>query len=241
MHNRHVNVVKARVREIEKTLPPGVVIEPYYDRTHVRVSEVIRNRAERICLREDCLSSPCCFSSSAMCALVVSRGVCDSALDADRVQRDDADAGLSGNLMSLGAIDFGLLVDGSVVMVDNILRRLARGVMNVPRRIVATVRSWQLGVKCLRPMTLAVSIIILVYLPDPRAHRDRRKDVSSDGPDRHPGPGRVGPPRRDCHPAPRIVVCAGQRPDMRTRVRSKCCAVPMNPVSDGRSRARRGW
>ena len=36
-------------------------------------------------------------------------------------------AGISGNLMSLGAIDFGLIVDGSVVMIENILRRLGHG------------------------------------------------------------------------------------------------------------------
>jgi cobalt-zinc-cadmium resistance protein CzcA len=67
--------------------------------------------------------------------------------------------------MSLGAIDFGLLVDGSVVMVDNILRRLARAQRTSSSPDRASVRSWQPGARCLRPMTLAVSIIILVYVP----------------------------------------------------------------------------
>ncbi len=72
-------------------------------------------------------------------------------------------AGLSGNLMSLGAIDFGLLVDGSVVMVDNILRRLAKkGVMSQEARLSEIQAA---GREVLRPMTLAVSIIILVYVP----------------------------------------------------------------------------
>lgn len=71
--------------------------------------------------------------------------------------------GLSGNLMSLGAIDFGLLVDGSVVMVDNILRRLSKkGVLSREARLAEVLAA---GREVLRPMTLAVGIIILVYVP----------------------------------------------------------------------------
>jgi cobalt-zinc-cadmium resistance protein CzcA len=72
-------------------------------------------------------------------------------------------AGLSGNLMSLGAIDFGLLVDGSVVMVDNILRRVANKDTLSREERLAEVRA--AGREVLRPMVFAVSIIILVYVP----------------------------------------------------------------------------
>ena len=62
-------------------------------------------------------------------------------------------AGLSGNLMSLGAIDFGLLVDGSVVMIDSILRRLAKkGVMSPDARLNEIQAA---GREVLRPLTLA--------------------------------------------------------------------------------------
>ena len=72
-------------------------------------------------------------------------------------------AGFSGNLMSLGAIDFGLLVDGSVVMVDNILRRLARrGDMSWEERLAEVQVA---GREVLRPMAFAVGIIIVVYVP----------------------------------------------------------------------------
>ena len=71
--------------------------------------------------------------------------------------------GISGNLMSLGAIDFGLLVDGSVVMIDNILRKLGR---LKDRSAEARVQAIQDAAKeVLRPITFAVGIIILVYLP----------------------------------------------------------------------------
>ncbi len=70
--------------------------------------------------------------------------------------------GISGNLMSLGAIDFGLIVDGSVVMIENIVRRLAeRG--NEPGAVRERVRRAALEVG--RPVTFAVGIIIIVYLP----------------------------------------------------------------------------
>jgi cobalt-zinc-cadmium resistance protein CzcA len=71
--------------------------------------------------------------------------------------------GLSGNLMSLGAIDFGLLVDGSVVMVDNILRHLAKKRPESEEERLAVVR--RAAREVLRPMAFAVTIIILVYVP----------------------------------------------------------------------------
>ncbi|MBW2214567.1 MAG: efflux RND transporter permease subunit [Deltaproteobacteria bacterium] len=71
-------------------------------------------------------------------------------------------AGLSGNLMSLGAIDFGLIVDGSVVIVENVVR-----VLNDRRPDGHAVRSTvrEAAVEVGRPVAFAVAIIILVYVP----------------------------------------------------------------------------
>ena len=69
-------------------------------------------------------------------------------------------AGLSGNLMSLGAIDFGLIVDGSVVMVENIVRRLGETRASSTSR-EEVVR--QAGREVARPIFFAVLIIIIVY------------------------------------------------------------------------------
>ncbi len=68
--------------------------------------------------------------------------------------------GLSGNLMSLGAIDFGLIVDGAVVMIENVLR--ARG-EHPERPAHAVIRD--AAAEVARPVMVAVAIIILVYLP----------------------------------------------------------------------------
>jgi cobalt-zinc-cadmium resistance protein CzcA len=155
-----VERVKTRVREIEAILPPGVTIEPYYDRT-LLVSKVMRT------VRNNLLEGGLLviavlflFLGDLRAGVIVASAIPLSMLIAFSGMMQ---AGLSGNLMSLGAIDFGLLVDGSVVMVDNILRRLAKkGVMSQEARLSEIQAA---GREVLRPMTLAVSIIILVYVP----------------------------------------------------------------------------
>lgn len=155
-----VERVKVRVKEIEATLPAGVTIEPYYDRT-LLVSQVIHT------VRNNLLEGGLLviavlflFLGDVRAGLIVASAIPLSMLIAFTGMMQ---AGVSGNLMSLGAIDFGLLVDGSVVMVDNILRRLAK-TGNVSQE-VRLKEIQAAGREVLRPMTLAVSIIILVYVP----------------------------------------------------------------------------
>lgn len=155
-----VTNVKARVREIQATLPAGVTIEPYYDRT-IFVSKVIAT------VRNNLLEGGLLvvavlflFLGDLRAGLIVASAIPLAMLIAFTGMMQ---AGLSGNLMSLGAIDFGLLVDGSVVMVDNILRRLAQKDLCSKEERAAEVLA--AGREVLRPMTLAVSIIILVYVP----------------------------------------------------------------------------
>lgn len=76
--------------------------------------------------------------------------------------------GISGNLMSLGAIDFGLIVDGSVVMVEHTIRRLAEQREHIGRTLTREeVRHnvWESAREVAKPVTFAVSIITVVYLP----------------------------------------------------------------------------
>jgi cobalt-zinc-cadmium resistance protein CzcA len=157
---RVVTLVKERVKEIQAGLPSGVRIEPYYDRT-LLVSQVIAT------VRNNLLEGGLLviavlflFLGDLRAGIIVASAIPLSMLMAFTGMMQ---IGLSGNLMSLGAIDFGLLVDGSVVMVDNILRRLAQ---TPPRNYEERLTVVQLaGREVLRPMTFAVSIIILVYVP----------------------------------------------------------------------------
>ena len=76
--------------------------------------------------------------------------------------------GVSGNLMSLGAIDFGLIVDGAVVMVENILRRLGEKQRELGRRLNASERAHEVlasGKEVASPMFFGVVIITVVYVP----------------------------------------------------------------------------
>ncbi len=72
--------------------------------------------------------------------------------------------GVSANLMSLGAIDFGLLVDGAVVIVENVIRRLehARGKIDADKRFQLILES---VAEVVKPVTLGLLIIMLVYVP----------------------------------------------------------------------------
>jgi cobalt-zinc-cadmium resistance protein CzcA len=155
-----VERVKARVREIQTTLPPGVTIEPYYDRTLFvsKVMKTVRNNLMEGGLLV--ITVLFLFLGDLRAGLIVAAAIPLSMLIAFTGMMQ---AGLSGNLMSLGAIDFGLLVDGSVVMIDNILRRLAQNRDMTREERLDHIQA--AGREVLRPMAFAVGIIILVYVP----------------------------------------------------------------------------
>lgn len=158
--HRVVQRVKASVNDIQAALPAGVVIEPYYDRTQF-VSKVIRTVSANL-LEGGLLVVAVLFLflGNLRAGLIVASAIPLSMLIA---LIGMAQAGLSGNLMSLGGIDFGLLVDGSVVTIDNILRRLSKVQAATSEERVAAIRS--AAGEVLRPVSFAVGIIILVYLP----------------------------------------------------------------------------
>lgn len=160
-----VNRIKAKVEEIQKSLPPGVIIDPYYDRTDLvrnTIKTVTTNLAEGAFL---VIAVLFLLLGNLRAGLIVASVIPLSMLVA---LTGMLAAGISGNLMSLGAIDFGLIVDGSVVMIENIMRHLAerqKAMRRHPspdeiRQVIV-----QSGHEVLRPIFFAVGIIIIVYLP----------------------------------------------------------------------------
>lgn len=158
-----VNRIKAKLQEIQKSLPPGVTIDPYYDRT-----DLVRNTIRTVStnLTEGALlviAVLFLLLGNLRAGLIVASVIPLSMLVA---LTGMLAAGISGNLMSLGAIDFGLIVDGSVVMIENIMRHLAerrkRGRPGPDEMREVILRS---GREVLRPIFFAVGIIIIVYLP----------------------------------------------------------------------------
>jgi cobalt-zinc-cadmium resistance protein CzcA len=76
------------------------------------------------------------------------------------------EAGVSANLMSLGALDFGLIVDGAVIIVENCLRRLSEShqkkTLSLPERLALV---YEATSEVMRPALFGVFIITAVYLP----------------------------------------------------------------------------
>ncbi len=118
-----VNGVKERIEEIRPLLPEGVVIEPFYDREELvdrTIRTVLTNLIEGALLVIGVLLL---FLVSLRAGLIVASVIPLSMCFAGIMMYL---SGQSGNLMSLGAIDFGLVVDGSLIIVENILRLLDR-------------------------------------------------------------------------------------------------------------------
>ncbi|MBI5661553.1 MULTISPECIES: CusA/CzcA family heavy metal efflux RND transporter [Ignavibacterium] len=154
--------VKERVKEIEKNLPPGVQIIPFYDRTNLvekTIRTVIRNLTEGGLLVIIILFL---LLMNLRGGFIVASVIPLSMLFALIMMKIN---GISGNLMSLGAIDFGIIVDGAVVLMENAIRKLherqhsAGIVENVQQTLISSFL--EVG----RPLVFGVSIIIIVYLP----------------------------------------------------------------------------
>ncbi|MCY7377186.1 MAG: CusA/CzcA family heavy metal efflux RND transporter [Pyrinomonadaceae bacterium] len=153
--------VAERIDEIRKTLPPGVSIEPFYDRTALvkrAIATVEKNLLEGAALVIFVLLL---LLGNWRGALLVATIIPLSMLFAAILMRI---FNVSGNLMSLGALDFGLIVDGAVVMVENVVRRRAEAQHHKshepPERTIL-----EACLEVARPVVFAVAIIGIVYLP----------------------------------------------------------------------------
>jgi cobalt-zinc-cadmium resistance protein CzcA len=155
-----VTAVKARLAQIQKELPAGVEIRSYYDRAEFinrMLKTVFINLAEGAGLVVVILFLTLgSFRGSLIAALAIPLAMAIALIGMVRI-------GLTGNLMSLGAIDFGLLVDGAIVMLEGTLLTLAirrpQSRLDVATAVAEAMR------KAARPVAFALGIILLVYLP----------------------------------------------------------------------------
>jgi len=160
-----VDRVRARVAAIQPTLPPGVRIEPYYDRTDLirrTVATVARNLVEGGLLVVFVLFL---MLRNLRAGLVVAAMIPLAMLGAFVGMRA---AGLSGNLMSLGAIDFGLVVDGAIIIVENAVRHLSERHARQGRALTPAERDEVVLASSLEVRSATAFgelIIALVYLP----------------------------------------------------------------------------
>jgi heavy metal efflux system protein len=117
-----IKSVKERIQQIEKTLPEGVMIEPFLDRTKMvnnAISTVQTNLLEGALI---VLFVLIVFLGNIRAGLLVASVIPLAMLFAVMMMNL---FGVSGNLMSLGALDFGMLVDGTIVIVEGIMHHLS--------------------------------------------------------------------------------------------------------------------
>jgi len=154
-----VHAVKKKVEEIQRELPPGVAIDPIYDRADFvgrTVSTVVKNLIEGAVVVTIVLAI---MMGTIRGALVVVLGIFASmsiALFGMHLFH------VTGDLMSLGAIDFGFLVDGPIVILESVLAATAGQTLV---RKAREEKYSEIASAVVRPVAFSVAIIMLVYIP----------------------------------------------------------------------------
>jgi cobalt-zinc-cadmium resistance protein CzcA len=152
--------IHAKVKELnEHILPPGVKILPFLDRSdlvHYTTHTVLHNLTEGILLVSIILFL---FLGNLRGSLIVALTIPFSLLFASICLSLKE---IPANLLSLGALDFGMVVDGAVVMVENIVRHLTHS-ENTTKTTIERIRDAAYEVQ--RPVFYAIAIIITAYLP----------------------------------------------------------------------------
>ncbi len=156
--------VADKLVEIQASLPRGIIAEPVYDRTSLvdkAVNTVSKNLLEGALLVIVVLFV---LLGNLRAALITAAVIPLSML---MTITGMVKTGVSANLMSLGALDFGLIVDGAVIIVENAIRRLAEaqhngGQQNLKERLNTV---YEATSEVIRPSLFGVAIITVVYIP----------------------------------------------------------------------------
>lgn len=157
--------VAVKMDQINKTLPPGIRAKTVLNRTKLvdaTIATVQKNLAEGavfvivvlLLLLGNIRAALICALAIPLSMLITATGMVQSKM--------------SGNLMSLGAIDFGLIVDGAVIIVENCLRRLAERQHHLGRTLSLSERMEEVLAatrEMIKPSVFGQAIIVTVYLP----------------------------------------------------------------------------
>jgi cobalt-zinc-cadmium resistance protein CzcA len=159
------HAVGEKLKAISTTLPEGIRIVPTLDRSQLvvaTISTVAKNLAEGALLVIVILFALLGnWRAALIAALVIPLSLLMSAIGMNAF-------GISGNLMSLGALDFGLIIDGAVIIVENTLRRLAERQHREGRLLLLKERLEEVVAssrEMLRPTIYGQLVIFLVFLP----------------------------------------------------------------------------
>nr|WP_315595039.1 efflux RND transporter permease subunit [uncultured Cupriavidus sp.] len=154
-----------KLDQISKTLPPGVVIVPTLNRSQLviaTIETVAKNLVEGALLVVAILFALLGnWRAAVIAALVIPLSLLISAIGMNQLN-------ISGNLMSLGALDFGLIIDGAVIIVENSLRRLAERQHHEGRLLTLKERLEEVMLssrEMVRPTVYGQLVIFMVFLP----------------------------------------------------------------------------
>ena len=156
--------VAEKLEEINISLPEGVVAEALYDRT-VLVDNTIATVEENLLVGAFLVIVILFLLLGNMRAALITAMVIPISMLA--TISGMVEAGVSANLMSLGALDFGLIVDGAVIIVENSIRRLGmatrgQATLSLKERLEVVYEATH---EVIKPSLFGVAIITLVYLP----------------------------------------------------------------------------
>jgi cobalt-zinc-cadmium resistance protein CzcA len=159
------DAVDKKLQEINKSLPPNIVAKSVLNRTKLvdaTIATVQKNLAEGallvIVILFLLLGN---FRAALITALVIPVSMLMTAMGMQRFN-------ISGNLMSLGALDFGLIVDGAVIITENCLRRLGEKQHHEGRMLTLAERLHEVkaaATEMIQPSVFGQAIIIMVYIP----------------------------------------------------------------------------
>jgi cobalt-zinc-cadmium resistance protein CzcA len=164
--NEVIKRVKTRMEQIKKTLPEGITVEPFLDRTKMvnnAINTVKTNLLEGALIVVFVLVL---FLGNIRAGFLVASVIPLSMLFAVCMMHV---FGVSGNLMSLGALDFGLIVDGAVIIVEAVMHTLQKGGLLTVNGLTLHDKMNELvkseSQKLLNSTVFAQMIILIVYLP----------------------------------------------------------------------------
>lgn len=157
--------VALKLEEISTTLPPGVVAEAVYDRT-ILVDKTISTVQDNLLGGAILVISVLFLMLGNIRAAIITMAVIPISMLGTFTGM--VTLGVSANLMSLGALDFGIIVDGAVIIVENSVRRLSqaqqknKGLLSREQRLRVVYDATN---EVIRPSLFGVGIITFVYLP----------------------------------------------------------------------------
>ena len=156
--------VAEKLEEINTTLPDGIVAVPLYNRT-VLVENAIATVEENLVVGALLVIVVLFLLLGNIRAALITATVIPISMLA--TISGMVEAGVSANLMSLGALDFGLIVDGAVIIVENSIRRLGmatqgKNMLSLKERLQVVFEATN---EVIRPSLFGVAIITLVYVP----------------------------------------------------------------------------